>query len=125
MTFPVSVPGNGTDCDDSDCDAVHLCILEDCNNGVDDDGDGAVDCADTDCAGDPACGPPSAGDECVDAIAAVLGSNAVDTTGATDSTDLSDPSQCSGTFLGQFVQDILQRNLLYKIHHYELWQLNL
>ena len=114
---PVEVCNNGVDddgdgavdCADPDCAADPACTgtpVENCSNGVDDDGDGAVDCADTDCAGDPACGPPSAGDECVDAIAAVLGSNAVDTTGATDSTDLSDPSQCSGTFLGQFVQDI-------------------
>ena len=28
---------------------------EDCANGTDDDGDGKVDCADTDCANDPAC----------------------------------------------------------------------
>ena len=28
-----------------------------CNDGIDNDGDGAVDCADPDCAGDPACGP--------------------------------------------------------------------
>jgi hypothetical protein len=27
-----------------------------CNNGVDDDGDGAIDCNDIDCAADPACG---------------------------------------------------------------------
>jgi hypothetical protein len=26
-----------------------------CNNGIDDDGDGRVDCADADCADDPAC----------------------------------------------------------------------
>lgn len=30
-----------------------------CNDGVDNDGDGAVDCADSDCAGDPACNPTS------------------------------------------------------------------
>jgi hypothetical protein len=33
-----------------------------CNNGVDDDGDGLVDCADPDCAGAPACPPPMCGD---------------------------------------------------------------
>ncbi|MDC0743573.1 FG-GAP-like repeat-containing protein [Polyangium mundeleinium] len=30
--------------------------VEDCGNGVDDDGDGAADCADTNCAGQAACG---------------------------------------------------------------------
>jgi hypothetical protein len=30
---------------------------EDCKNGADDDGDGAVDCADSDCANDPGCQP--------------------------------------------------------------------
>ena len=28
---------------------------EDCSNGTDDDGDGQVDCADTDCASSPNC----------------------------------------------------------------------
>ena len=32
--------------------------VEDCDNGVDDDGDLDVDCADSDCQGDPACAPP-------------------------------------------------------------------
>ncbi len=50
-------------CDDvdNDCDGVAdeapACI-EACDNGVDDDRDGAVDCADEDCADDPVCGPP-------------------------------------------------------------------
>ncbi len=30
---------------------------EDCDNTFDEDGDGAIDCADPDCLGDPACGP--------------------------------------------------------------------
>ncbi|MCX4243467.1 M57 family metalloprotease [Paraliomyxa miuraensis] len=29
-----------------------------CDNGADDDGDGAADCDDTDCAGEPVCAPP-------------------------------------------------------------------
>jgi len=29
--------------------------LEICNNGIDDDGDGAIDCYDRKCAGDPSC----------------------------------------------------------------------
>ena len=32
--------------------------VELCSNGVDDDGDGAVDCADSDCVNDPVCGDP-------------------------------------------------------------------
>jgi hypothetical protein len=32
---------------------------ENCSNGVDDDGDGAIDCADTGCAADPVCAPPA------------------------------------------------------------------
>jgi hypothetical protein len=35
--------------------------VEDCDNGVDDDRDGAIDCADADCASDPAC---QAGEDC-------------------------------------------------------------
>ena len=31
-------------------------VLEICNNGIDDDGDGAIDCNDRKCAADPACG---------------------------------------------------------------------
>jgi len=30
-------------------------IFEICNNGIDDDGDGAIDCYDIKCAGDPSC----------------------------------------------------------------------
>ena len=49
---PVEICGNGldddgdghVDCVDVDCDCV-----EDCTNGVDDDRDGRVDCADRDC----------------------------------------------------------------------------
>ncbi|MFH2005534.1 MAG: trypsin-like serine protease [bacterium] len=35
-------------------------VPEDCGNGVDDDGDGAADCADSDCTSDPACQGPDA-----------------------------------------------------------------
>jgi hypothetical protein len=33
-----------------------------CDNGIDDDGDGATDCDDSDCTNDPACQPPTACD---------------------------------------------------------------
>jgi len=43
------------DCADSDCAADPACT-EDCANGVDDDDDEEIDCADRDCAEDDACG---------------------------------------------------------------------
>ena len=43
------------DCDDADCLGDPACPELDCANGLDDDGDGDVDCADADCAGEPAC----------------------------------------------------------------------
>jgi len=36
---------------------IQRAASEDCSNGHDDDGDGALDCIDTDCAGAPACEP--------------------------------------------------------------------
>lgn len=44
-----------TDCLDSDCAGDPACA-ENCTNGVDDDADGATDCFDTDCAALPVCG---------------------------------------------------------------------
>ncbi|MGE4632985.1 MAG: hypothetical protein AAEJ47_08100, partial [Planctomycetota bacterium] len=78
---------------------------ENCSNGTDDDGDGLIDCADPDCASSPACLPPSAGDECGDAIVVIDGANAIDNTGMTTGTDPISDAQCPGTFLGQFVND--------------------
>src|SRR5689334_4840234 len=37
-----------------------------CNNTVDDDGDGATDCADSDCAADPSCNPEMMCNDTVD-----------------------------------------------------------
>ncbi len=37
------------DCDDPDCLNSNICIVEICNNGIDDDQDGFVDCADVEC----------------------------------------------------------------------------
>ncbi|MBD3163584.1 PKD domain-containing protein [Candidatus Woesearchaeota archaeon] len=45
-----SLPVNGNDCDDSDA-AVNPGAAEVCDNGLDDDCDGNVDCADDDCDG--------------------------------------------------------------------------
>ena len=48
--------GDGpTDCADSDCAGDPACN-EGCDDGFDDDGDGRVDCEDMDCFGDAACG---------------------------------------------------------------------
>jgi hypothetical protein len=43
------------DCADSDCGIVSLCIEQQCSDGLDDDGDGLFDCDDPDCATDNAC----------------------------------------------------------------------
>jgi len=40
-------------CDKSSCTPV--CVFEDCTNGLDDDGDGLIDCADPDCGGTAGC----------------------------------------------------------------------
>jgi len=65
----------GEQCDDGNvtigdgCD--DRCMLEVspeiCNDGIDNDLDGLVDCADTDCASDPACGSPMCGNGIVEA----------------------------------------------------------
>ncbi len=42
--------GDGlVDCNDPDCANSNVCIVEICNNGIDDDGDGWTDCSDTEC----------------------------------------------------------------------------
>ncbi len=43
------------DCMDSDCDSDSACIETLCSDGVDDEGDGDTDCMDADCAADVAC----------------------------------------------------------------------
>ncbi len=53
-------PGNTEICDDidNDCDNQvdeNLICFELCDDGLDNDGDGAADCLDSDCFGDPAC----------------------------------------------------------------------
>lgn len=42
--------GDGlVDCDDPDCDKSNQCTVEICDNGIDDDGDGWADCSDSEC----------------------------------------------------------------------------
>jgi hypothetical protein len=48
--------GDGlVDCVDPDCLFDPGCPREDCDSGIDDDGDGLVDCADADCESSPTC----------------------------------------------------------------------
>jgi hypothetical protein len=57
--------GDGdVDCDDSDCGADPYCLDEECGNNLDDDGDGYVDCDDTECWGDASC----AGEDCENGV---------------------------------------------------------
>jgi hypothetical protein len=48
---------SAVDCADSDCAAAPTCNPEVCTDGVDNDGDGDVDCADSECSGAPTCTP--------------------------------------------------------------------
>ncbi len=58
--------GNGAvDCNDSDCALLPGCAHEVCGNNIDDDYDGKYDCADPDCGGETACG---AGGRCGDGM---------------------------------------------------------
>ena len=60
-------------------------LVEDCTNGVDDDGDGLADCADPDCFANPACGGGGGGpanDLCIDATLVAEGVFPYDNTGA-------------------------------------------
>jgi len=59
-TNGVDDDGDGlVDCDDPQCAMAPTCLFEDCTNGLDDDGDGLADCDDPDCATAPSCVPES------------------------------------------------------------------
>jgi cysteine-rich repeat protein len=59
--------GNGAiDCADSACATQPACTPENCGNNLDDDGDGRFDCADSDCAVLPACGGSNCGNGVID-----------------------------------------------------------
>ena len=61
------------------------CNSEICNNGIDDDGDGVIDCADSDCIGDPLCSSTS----CTESSSSVdIPLTISPTTGATIYSDL-------------------------------------
>lgn len=59
--------GDGlVDCADEACAQAPGCIVEQCDNGIDDDGDGLADCADPDCAIAAPCLPPEQCDNGID-----------------------------------------------------------
>lgn len=43
------------DCEDNDCESEAICAVEICNDGIDNDEDGYTDCEDIDCDSDPSC----------------------------------------------------------------------
>jgi hypothetical protein len=59
VTFVITIPGFGEADDNSSFTAAlgDPTLPEDCGNGVDDDCDGYLDCADSDCSADPGCAP--------------------------------------------------------------------
>lgn len=67
------------DCADIDCGGDPVCGTEICDDGIDNDGDAAVDCADLDCIGTPAC-PSATNDDCVNATPVGEGIFPVDNT---------------------------------------------
>ncbi len=83
------------------CNAQQLCSItidvsqEICNNGIDDDGDGLVDCFDPDCAGTPCddANPCTSNDQCSGGVSGCVGgppTNCDDGNGCTD--DACDPA---------------------------------
>jgi hypothetical protein len=64
----------GTDCNDGDA-AINPAASELCTDVVDNDCDGAIDCADSDCDSDPACCPDFDGDGFTDAACGGLDCN--------------------------------------------------
>ena len=55
-TNEIDDDGDGDiDCDDSNCSANVACMIEDCTNHTDDDTDGDIDCEDSDCADNILC----------------------------------------------------------------------
>jgi len=56
------------DCADFDCAGTVGCQLENCSDGLDNDGDGRIDCADPDCTGPPAPSPACTPEICDNGI---------------------------------------------------------
>ena len=84
--------GDGAfDCEDPDCAQDPICVVEICDNGQDDDGDGAFDCLDADCLNDPAC-PPCNGIEMGSALGRGLLEGDIDAEAPSDF----EPGFCGG-----------------------------
>ena len=75
-----------------------------CDDGIDNDLDGAIDCLDPDCFADPNC-TFTDGDECFVAIEVFDGINAIDQTTFTTGADASNTGLCAGTLFGQNTLD--------------------
>ena len=75
-----------------------------CDDGIDNDLDGAIDCLDPDCFQDPNC-TFTDGDECFVAIEVFDGINAIDQTTFTTGADASNVALCAGTLFGQNTLD--------------------
>ncbi|HEX9859811.1 MAG TPA: putative metal-binding motif-containing protein [Nitrospirota bacterium] len=65
--FAEATCGTSVDCDDSD-PSVNAGALEVCDDGIDNDCDGMVDCADRQCGVSPACAPAVTPENCSDGI---------------------------------------------------------
>ena len=61
--------GDGAvDCADGDCASHRACRERSCSDGLDNDGDGAVDCKDSECIDQPACDREDLREDCSDGV---------------------------------------------------------
>jgi len=88
------------DCADPDCTGVGLCGPEICDDGFDNDGDGLVDCLDIADCLGTPACPFTDGDDCSVALDVFDGANAIDTNPYTPSADVSNTGLCPATFFG-------------------------
>ncbi len=82
------------DCEDDDCSAVPICIESICDDGLDDEGDGLFDCEDPDCTGTAACIQP--GDGCAGALPITLFDEFPISGSTTGFTSYTESSDCQG-----------------------------
>ncbi|HIC23424.1 MAG TPA: fibronectin type III domain-containing protein, partial [Planctomycetes bacterium] len=85
---------------------MQIATPEICDDGIDNDVDGAIDCLDSDCFADPSCTGIATGDECFVAIEVFDGANPIDNQPFTTSTDPPvDYTLCPGTGNGAMAFD--------------------
>jgi len=82
------------DCEDDDCTGIPVCIETVCDDGLDDEGDGLFDCEDPDCIGAAACIQP--GDACLGAIPISLDDAFPISHSTSGYTNFSECSDCQG-----------------------------